>query len=148
MLDSKEKRGVGQIVERPSDGVLAIVNVLTINDNQPCREKDLYFVLDIVGIRIGELYIDDCNEVRKCVIDDEDYWRARLDYKRIIATTANDLEIPGIPKSFVEVYAKEQGGIKEVSLERGLDVIVRYVKLGPGCGVDIYKQTVETKNNV
>jgi hypothetical protein len=33
---------------------------------------------------MNDLYIDDANQVRRCIIDDEQYWSVRKDYVKIV----------------------------------------------------------------
>ncbi len=46
MLQSLKSNQVGTIVQRPSDKKLAIINVLTTEDPQPCESQHLYAVSD------------------------------------------------------------------------------------------------------
>jgi len=46
MLPTNEKANVGSIVTRPSDDRMAIVNVLTKDDPQPCIHQHLYILSD------------------------------------------------------------------------------------------------------
>jgi len=36
-------------------------------------------------IKVGDFYVDDYLLLRKCVLDDKEYWSVRKDYKKIIA---------------------------------------------------------------
>lgn len=47
--------------------------------------KQLLVVRDETPNKIGDWYIDDTNTIRQTVTEDEEYWKARPDYKKIIA---------------------------------------------------------------
>lgn len=62
MLPTNEKATIGSIVTRPSDNRMAIVNVLTKDDTQPCIHQHLYFLSD-----------EEIKEGDWCIIKDHAY---------------------------------------------------------------------------
>lgn len=52
--------------------------------------QNLYFLSD-EGIREGDWYIDETDEIRQSVTSDKDYWSRRKNDKKIIATTDESL---------------------------------------------------------
>jgi hypothetical protein len=62
LLPTNEKATIGSIVTRPSDNRMAIVNVLTKDDTQPCIHQHLYFLSD-----------EEIKEGDWCIIKDHAY---------------------------------------------------------------------------
>jgi len=58
-------------------------------------------------INVDDWYIDDRNNVRQAVVDDKEYWKARVNYRKIESTTDVSLNIKKIPASFVERYVMD-----------------------------------------
>lgn len=68
-------------------------------------------------IKMDDWYIDNTNAVRKCIVDDKDYWARRTNYKKVEATTDASLGLPIIPQSFIGKYVSAQGKIDAVNIE-------------------------------
>lgn len=47
---------------------------------------NLFLVTSRYKMECGDWYIDDGGSIRQCVIDDEDYWSRRPNYKKIVAS--------------------------------------------------------------
>jgi len=60
-------------------------------------------------LTIGTKYIDDTDAIREAVIDDPEYWKARSDYNKILASTDKSLGLPLLPniKENIEQLAIE-----------------------------------------
>jgi hypothetical protein len=49
------------------------------------KTENYLLVVDDSEIKVGDFYVDDYLLLRKCVLDDKEYWSVRKDYKKIIA---------------------------------------------------------------
>lgn len=98
------------------------------------------YILGDDKIKVGDWYIDDCDEIRQSVTDDDDYWSRRPDYKKIIATTQSlkrysepningvntfNGMVTSIPQSFISKYVNEYSKENEIK-----EVLVEYVDNG------------------
>ena len=90
------------------------------------QSQHLYIISD-EKIKEGDWYIDDCNQIRRSVTSDKEYWSVREDYKKIIATTDKNLvtkyderfedvtinknslnqKLPQLPQQFIYDYIAE-----------------------------------------
>ena len=109
--------------------------------NKDNSYQHLYITSD-EDIKEDDWYIDDCNQIRRSVTSDKEYWSVREDYKKIIATTDTLLisinehyfdvnksrksavleqkTLPQIPQQFIELYCQkynEGNYITEVIVE-------------------------------
>ena len=64
-------------------------------------------------IEVGNEYLDDCGLIRKAVTSDEDYWKRRPDYKKVIARQSQIS--PEYISKFVEQY--NQDCIEDLEIE-------------------------------
>ena len=64
-------------------------------------------------IEVGNEYLDDCGLIRKAVTSDEDYWKRRPDYKKVIARQSQIS--PEYISKFIELYNK--GCIEDLNIE-------------------------------
>ncbi len=77
----------------------------------------LYFTSDD-QIKMDDWYLDDTNQVRKCVISDKDYWAVRQSYKKIVASTDTSLGIPAISEEWIcTKYVPSNGSITDIKLQ-------------------------------
>ena len=94
-----------------------------------CPKSYHLYIISDDKIESGDWYIDDVNTVRQSVTDDVDYWKARPEYKKVIATTDSFLftkcnshknvdgntkgkcpfckSLPQIPQAFIEEYCRK-----------------------------------------
>lgn len=66
MLPTKKSNNVGDIVMRPSDKRLAIINILTRNDPQECVNQHLYILSDEQP-REGDLFYNSLSGIGRCI---------------------------------------------------------------------------------
>src|SRR5690606_23945131 len=59
----------------------------------PAQPFQHLYILSYEDIQVGDFYIDDCNLIRQAITSDKDYWASRPDYKKIIATTNEELRL-------------------------------------------------------
>jgi hypothetical protein len=70
-------------------------------------------------IKEGDWYIDDCNTLRQSITNDKDYWEARQDYRKIIATNnpkllkEHDDTVPYLKMRNTSVAQLQQSFLKE-----------------------------------
>jgi hypothetical protein len=85
MLSTNEKATINSIVTHPSKyNVMGIVNVLTVDDPQPCIHQHLYIVSDDEVINRGDWYYDSIlNKIDQCIL----HIGKHASCKKIIATT-------------------------------------------------------------
>ena len=118
MLPTNEKATVGSIVTRPSDNRMATVNVLTINDPQPCVHQHLYFLSD-EEIKEGDWFVMNGSIIRQCkstnkepytihtVVDTTGGIHHVSVCEKVIATTDKLLRLPQPSQSFIEKFVEE-----------------------------------------
>lgn len=53
--------------------------------------------------KLGDFYVDDTNQIRQGVTDDEEYWDRRSGYKIIIATNNPTIDIPKVVDEVDEI---------------------------------------------
>jgi hypothetical protein len=67
------------------------------------------YIVNNDRIEVDDYYIDDCGEVRQSVmVYDEDYWSRRPNYKKIVATTNEDLSLPTIAVKFLKNFVENK----------------------------------------
>lgn len=49
------------------------------------KTENYLLIVSDEEIKVGDFYVDDYLLLRKCVLDDKEYWSVRKDYKKIIA---------------------------------------------------------------
>ena len=99
MLPTNKKATIGSIVTTPNYTKMAVVNVLTVNDPQPCIHQHLYVISDE---RINQLDYGIDLVKMKVLISDHDIDYQQNHFKKIIATTDKSLFI-GVPQ-FIKGY--------------------------------------------
>ena len=64
-------------------------------------------------IEVGNEYLDDCILIREAVTSDEDYWKRRPDYKKVIARQSQ------IPQEYISKFVKQynQDCIEDLEIE-------------------------------
>ncbi len=135
MLPTNEKATVGSIVTRPSDSKMAIVNVLTKDDPQPCVHQHLYIISDeeikegdwvyntvtddLIQVHLITDKMSDYEGIKMLVVKGQHFHHHYSNCKKIIATTDKSLtinitrilgvtrELPQIPQSFIEYFVSE-----------------------------------------
>ena len=137
MLPTEDKAKVGGIVQRPRDKALAIVNPLTIDDTQESISQHLYILSDDT-IKEGDWFINNdygnlsVKKATSNIVVSANIHKTLC--RKIIATTDPKLvqyvhredsvnnpcpqEIPQIPQSFVESYAKNPVDKVELKYEK------------------------------
>ncbi len=142
MLPTQKSNNVGDIVMRPSDKRLAIINILTTGDSQETINQHLYVISDD-EIKEGDWYynsqVNIIIQTTKDTIDKVGGLRVfERSCKKIIATTDKSLKIddrdynslgksnlmplPQIPESFIKHYIEEYNKgniITTIELENG-----------------------------
>jgi hypothetical protein len=122
MLPTEKVSKEGMICKRPSDGALAIINCLTVED--PNHKKlgyinnHLYFLSD-EKIEIGDWILSGVNSdslqpkqvTSQTLIDDLFPWE-----KKIVATTDPQLGLPRPSNEFLKKYC-ELGGVSSVLVD-------------------------------
>ncbi len=96
-----------------------MVHRLGKNLDVEAKNKQLIIISDD-EIKNNDYYVDDTNSIRKCVVNDDNYWRDRLSYKKIISSSNPQLNLPLIPKSFIEYFIEQynkKNMIKEIEIE-------------------------------
>ena len=143
MIPTNEKANVGSIVTRPSDNRMAIVNVLTKDDPQPCIHQHLYILSD-KEIEEGDWFYDLDTKYIKIK---QSWENSHLDFncKKIIASTNRSLntfieskdgnytehgqgyfkELPQPPQSFIEHFVSEYNKGNVIT-----EVMVEYKSIG------------------
>lgn len=140
ILPTNERIDVGSIVTRPSDNRMAIVNVLTKDDPQPCVHQYLYILSD-EEIKEGDWYITSDNKLLQCrkvlmklIYTYGDYGRNPNGCRKVICTTDKSLVmkfdiiggfetglcLPQPPQSFIEYFVHEYNKgnvVSEVEVE-------------------------------
>lgn len=106
----KKEAEIGDIVCRYSDGRIALVNPLTVED--PNRGKhyvhDLFVVDPKLSIRKGDLIV--CSMYPMSVFtSDQDYKSHMTHLHRVIGSTKKMLNVGELPEKFVEEYVQKQG---------------------------------------
>ena len=66
-------------------------------------------------IEVGNEYLDDCGLIRKAVTSDEDYWKRRPDYKKVIARQSQIS--PEYISKFIEQYNNDCVEDLEIEME-------------------------------
>lgn len=118
------------LIETKNDSRLFTMNGVlkyTFNGGFLCYHppKWLMFNLHIISldpnekIEEGDWYIDDCDKVRQAVTSDKDYWNARPDYHKIIASTDKSLDLPQPSLEYIQQFIEEYNtdDIKDVRVE-------------------------------
>ena len=60
------------------------------------KVNEIDFVVSDEPIKMNDWYIDDTNTIRESFTDDENYWSARKDYKKILCQLKSDSPIEGV----------------------------------------------------
>lgn len=67
-----------------------------------------YYVSGEKPIKACIFYVDDVNQIRQAVVDDEEYWDKRLGYKTVIASNNPNSDTPKVLDE-IEMLAKQNG---------------------------------------
>lgn len=146
MLSVNKPTTVGSIVTRPSDNRMAVVNILTKDDPQPCTHQHLY-ILSYGKINNGDWYMNG----RYIYQADRFYERADNDIKIIASTNTliiNDdgsnmgITIPKLPNSFIKYFVDEHNKGNTVT-----ETMVEYRHLG-GTGSGYVPKINEKDNTI
>jgi hypothetical protein len=131
--------------------------------------QHLYILSEIKDIKIGEWYIDDCDNIRQATTDDEDYWNRRQDYKKVLVTTNKSLtsfacnqdfgmcgeeclgtcnKVKTIPESFLPIFVEasynEGNLITEVELEYDVKPIRNSIATLDKLQTDVFEPILKT----
>ena len=128
MLSTNDKVGIGCIFKKIKSspfplseevsvgGIVLNENPIVVESNEYFEAKYLYLLSD-EEIKEGDIYLDDCNDIRKAVTSVKEYWSNRSSYKKIIASTDPSLNLPQFPSSFLEEYVKRYNSKKSLEVE-------------------------------
>jgi hypothetical protein len=119
MLPTDKASYIGVCIKEISDvkiGELRIFSSPMFMSLEYWQPQHLYITVsqDVESIKEGDWYIDDCNTLRQSITNDKDYWEVRQDYRKIIATNDNLINIPVYPpKGSYYIGKLQQSFIKE-----------------------------------
>ena len=145
MLPTNEKATVGSIVTRSSDNRMAIVNVLTKDDPQPCIHQHLYILSDeeikegdwFVGFADGSIkpFVKQADESTVEINNWQLNKKGHSSNKKIIATTNKSIILPERFPSFTYLPQPSQSFIEKFLEEYNkgnviTDVMVEYESIG------------------
>ena len=108
------------IVKSKRDGSVVCHPLVTIGWScfQPSHWEPQYLYLLSEGkIEEGDIYLDDCNDIRKAVTSVKEYWSNRSSYKKIISSIDPSLNLPQFPNAFIEEYVKRYNSKKSLEVE-------------------------------
>ena len=91
-------------LEYQTDGKLSINGI----------EQELILIsLEDEKIEVGDKYLDDCGLIREAVTSDEDYWKRRPDYKKIIARQSQ------IPPEYISKFIEQYNNncVEDIEIE-------------------------------
>ncbi len=119
-----KKNEVGDIVERPSDKALAIINPLTIDDPQESNTILLYVLSPTDKIENGDWYMDTFANTIMIANVNTDHNHYIDSCHKIISSTNKKLNIPSPSKHFIKKYVQFDGRIENILVEYDYDVDV------------------------
>lgn len=108
---------------RPSDKRLAIINVLTTGDTQESINQHLYIISD-EEIKEGDWYVANNTIFRADDVFNDGNNPNIHKYRKVIATTDQDLPLPKVTPAFIEAYVKAYDNGSPIT-----DVSVEYMEL-------------------
>ena len=118
MLPTEEKLNIGSLCMSKT-GLLHILKscsmeaMCSIYEPKP---QHLYLLSD-EEIKEGDIYLDDCNDIRKAVTSVKEYWSNRSSYKKIISSIDPSLNLPQFPNAFIEEYVNRYNSKKSLEVE-------------------------------